>query len=196
MGGASYGSGVAYEGVGFEGRICGVSILRAGEVCVEMPTTYPILTLSIGYGSWPAGGVPKRTDRQDSNSKGEPTFLIVHWNLTHSPERTRKRRRLNCSTPRFASQRKFFSLSVVIICMTSFRQILHPDMSSFLTPCWVSNLSFQGGALTPVSEANIHLATGGSAIKAVEVLKEHNVPENRIIFINLVCYPLHSALLN
>lgn len=29
-------------------------------------------------------------------------------------------------------------------------------------------------------------ATGGSAIKAVEVLKEHNVPEDRIIFVNLV----------
>lgn len=30
------------------------------------------------------------------------------------------------------------------------------------------------------------LATGGSAIKAVEVLTEHGVPEDRIIFINLV----------
>jgi uracil phosphoribosyltransferase len=29
-------------------------------------------------------------------------------------------------------------------------------------------------------------ATGGSAIKAVEVLMEHGVPEERIIFINLV----------
>lgn len=27
-------TGVEYTGVGFEGRICGVSILRAGEVCV------------------------------------------------------------------------------------------------------------------------------------------------------------------
>lgn len=26
--------GVTYEGVGFEGKICGVSILRAGEVCL------------------------------------------------------------------------------------------------------------------------------------------------------------------
>jgi len=26
--------GAAYEGVGFEGKICGVSILRAGEVSV------------------------------------------------------------------------------------------------------------------------------------------------------------------
>lgn len=29
-------------------------------------------------------------------------------------------------------------------------------------------------------------ATGGSAIKAVEVLKDHKVPEERIIFLNLV----------
>lgn len=31
------------------------------------------------------------------------------------------------------------------------------------------------------------LATGGSAMKAVEVLMEHGVPEDRIIFVNLVC---------
>jgi len=30
------------------------------------------------------------------------------------------------------------------------------------------------------------IATGGSAIKAVEVLIEHGVPAERIIFINLV----------
>ncbi len=30
------------------------------------------------------------------------------------------------------------------------------------------------------------LATGGSAMKAVEVLMDHGVPEERIIFINLV----------
>ena len=29
-------------------------------------------------------------------------------------------------------------------------------------------------------------ATGGSAMKAVEVIMEHGVPEDRIIFINLV----------
>lgn len=38
-------------------------------------------------------------------------------------------------------------------------------------------------------------ATGGSAIKAVEVLKEHGVPENRIIFINLVHLPFISISL-
>src|ERR1700722_8746297 len=32
-------------------------------------------------------------------------------------------------------------------------------------------------------------ATGGSAMKAVEVLAEHGVPEDRIIFINLIASP-------
>ncbi|KAG0147930.1 hypothetical protein CROQUDRAFT_655515 [Cronartium quercuum f. sp. fusiforme G11] len=38
------------------------------------------------------------------------------------------------------------------------------------------------------------LATGGSAIKAIEVLIEHGVPEERIIFLNLVASP--EGLLN
>ncbi|KAF8211825.1 PRTase-like protein [Mycena galopus ATCC 62051] len=33
------------------------------------------------------------------------------------------------------------------------------------------------------------LATGGSAMKAVEVLMDHGVPEDRIIFINLIASP-------
>ncbi|POV97805.1 hypothetical protein PSTT_14822 [Puccinia striiformis] len=33
------------------------------------------------------------------------------------------------------------------------------------------------------------LATGGSAIKAIEVLIEHGVPEDRILFLNLVAAP-------
>ncbi len=37
------------------------------------------------------------------------------------------------------------------------------------------------------------IATGGSAIKAVEVLIEHGVPAERIIFINLVRLDLLSA---
>jgi uracil phosphoribosyltransferase len=44
--------------------------------------------------------------------------------------------------------------------------------------------------LDPLS--HILPATGGSAMKAVEVLVEHGVPEERIIFINLVSEsPLH-----
>lgn len=33
------------------------------------------------------------------------------------------------------------------------------------------------------------LATGGSARKAIEVLIDHGVPEERIIFLNLVASP-------
>ena len=33
------------------------------------------------------------------------------------------------------------------------------------------------------------LATGGSAIRAIEVLREHQVPEERITFISLVSSP-------
>lgn len=39
-------------------------------------------------------------------------------------------------------------------------------------------------SVIPLSDTGV--ATGGSAIKAVEVLMEHGVPEQRIIFINLV----------
>jgi hypothetical protein len=38
------------------------------------------------------------------------------------------------------------------------------------------------------------LATGGSAMKAVEVLIEHGVPEDRIIFINLVRIRIRRVL--
>lgn len=33
------------------------------------------------------------------------------------------------------------------------------------------------------------LATGGSAIKAIETLIENQVPQERIIFVNLICCP-------
>ncbi|KAG0257922.1 Uracil phosphoribosyltransferase, synthesizes UMP from uracil [Mortierella polycephala] len=33
------------------------------------------------------------------------------------------------------------------------------------------------------------LATGGSAMKAIEVLIDHGVPEERILFVNLICCP-------
>lgn len=39
--------------------------------------------------------------------------------------------------------------------------------------------------LTPVKV----LATGGSAIKAIEVLLQHGVAEDKIIFVNLLCVP-------
>jgi uracil phosphoribosyltransferase len=33
------------------------------------------------------------------------------------------------------------------------------------------------------------LATGGSAVKAIEVLLDHGVPEDRILFLNLIACP-------
>jgi hypothetical protein len=44
---------------------------------------------------------------------------------------------------------------------------------------------FAGFSRAPDAET-VKKATGGSAVKAVEVLKEHGVPEDRIVFINLV----------
>lgn len=40
------------------------------------------------------------------------------------------------------------------------------------------------------------LATGGSAVKAIEVLLEHGVREEKIIFVNLIAVPegLHAVL--
>jgi len=55
-------------------------------------------------------------------------------------------------------------------------------MSSYLILCLVCR-TFRGLYLDLLS--NVLTATGGSAIKAVEVLMEHGVPEERIIFINL-----------
>ena len=52
-------------------------------------------------------------------------------------------------------------------------------MLGTLDSCWVVLDSLN----------SVRLATGGSAIKAVEVLMEHGVPEERIIFVNLVSHP-------
>lgn len=57
--------------MGFEGKICGVSILRAGEV--KSLTTYCAISLLItvsGDGGRFTGSVPKRPHRQDLNSEG------------------------------------------------------------------------------------------------------------------------------
>jgi len=108
-------TGVQYEGVGFEGRICGVSILRAGEA-MEAGLREVCRSVRIGK------------------------ILIQRDEET-------------------AEAKLFYSK-------------LPPDISSRYVLL-----------LDPM------LATGGSALKAVEVLKEHGVPEERIIFINLIASP-------
>ncbi|KZV86830.1 PRTase-like protein [Exidia glandulosa HHB12029] len=108
-------TGVSYDGVGFEGRICGVSILRAGEA-MEAGLREVCRSVRIGK------------------------ILIQRDEETAKPK-------------------LFYSK-------------LPEDIASRYVLL-----------LDPM------LATGGSAIKAVEVLMEHGVPEDRIIFINLISCP-------
>ncbi|KAL4063271.1 uracil phosphoribosyltransferase-domain-containing protein [Scleroderma yunnanense] len=108
-------TGVKYEGVGFEGKICGVSILRAGEA-MEAGLREVCRSVRIGK------------------------ILIQRDEETAQPK-------------------LFYS---------KFPEDIAQRYVLLLDPM---------------------LATGGSAIKAVEVLKEHGVPEERIIFINLMAAP-------
>ena len=53
--------GATYEGHGFEGKICGVSILRAGEVRLSLYEKHNdlLITLNItGHGSWSSRSMP------------------------------------------------------------------------------------------------------------------------------------------
>lgn len=108
-------TGATYEGVGFEGKICGVSILRAGEA-MEAGLREVCRSVRIGK------------------------ILIQRDEETARPK-------------------LFYSK-------------FPPDIANRYVLL-----------LDPM------LATGGSAIKAVEVLAEHGVPEERIIFINLISAP-------
>jgi len=108
-------TGSKYEGVGFEGKICGVSILRAGEA-MEAGLREVCRSVRIGK------------------------ILIQRDEETTLPK-------------------LFYSK-------------LPEDIASRYVLL-----------LDPM------LATGGSAMKAIEVLKEHGVPEERIIFINLIAAP-------
>ncbi|KAL2393325.1 Uracil phosphoribosyltransferase [Exophiala dermatitidis] len=107
--------GKDYVGVKFEGKICGVSIMRAGESMEE--------------------GL-----RECCRSVRIGKILI--------------QRNEDTSLPKL------------------FYEKLPPDISNR----WVL-------LLDPM------LATGGSAIMAVEVLKNHGVPEDRILFLNLIASP-------
>jgi uracil phosphoribosyltransferase len=107
--------GEKYDGCGFEGKICGVSILRAGEA-MEAGLREVCRSVRIGK------------------------ILIQRDEETAKPK-------------------LFYS---------KFPQDIASRYVLLLDPM---------------------LATGGSAIKAVEVLQEHGVPEERIIFINLISSP-------
>ncbi|KAJ4467867.1 armadillo/beta-catenin/plakoglobin [Lentinula aciculospora] len=108
-------TGSTYDGVGFEGKICGVSILRAGEA-MEAGLREVCRSVRIGK------------------------ILIQRDEETMQPK-------------------LFYS---------KFPQDIAKRYVLLLDPM---------------------LATGGSAIKAVDVLMENGVPEDRIIFINLISSP-------
>lgn len=108
-------TGETYNGVGFEGRICGVSILRAGEA-MEAGLREVCRSVRIGK------------------------ILIQR------DEETAKAKLFYSKLPDDIAQRYVLLLDPM-------------------------------------------LATGGSAIKAVEVLKEAGVAEERIMFLNLIASP-------
>jgi len=108
-------TGATYEGVGFEGKICGVSILRAGEA-MEQGLREVCRSVRIGK------------------------ILIQRDEETTRPK------------------------------------LFYSKLPQDIAKRYVL-------LLDPM------LATGGSAMKAVEVIMEHGVPEDRIIFINLVSAP-------
>ncbi|KAI0002870.1 PRTase-like protein [Russula compacta] len=108
-------TGAKYEGVGFEGKICGVSILRAGEA-MEQGLREVCRSVRIGK------------------------ILIQR------DEETTRPKLFYSKLPQDIAQRYVLLLDPM-------------------------------------------LATGGSAMKAVEVIMEHGVPEDRIIFINLISSP-------
>ena len=64
----------------------------------------------------------------------------------------------------------------------SSRRTLIDDMSCCLIPCSVRTCRNERTLFVE----DVISATGGSAMKAVEVLMERGVPEERIIFVNLV----------
>ncbi|KAL5508622.1 FUR1 [Sanghuangporus vaninii] len=114
-------TGATYDGVGFEGKICGVSILRAGEA-MEAGLREVCRSVRIGK------------------------ILIQRDEET--------------------AQAKLFYAKLPQDIANRYVLLLDPM-----------------------------LATGGSAIKAIEVILSHGVPESRIIFINLISCPegLHKV---
>ena len=162
-----------------------------------------------GDGGGPARGLPQRAHREDPDSEGmHRSFADARPAVTAAPPshcRTRRPRSRSCSTPRCVLSprpcRVMSSLSRFrggVVCDSaapeadlpacSSRQILRSGMCCCSIPCSVRRPRpcVARGSRSFVDLSMARTATGGSAIKAVEVLKEHGVPEERIIFINLV----------
>lgn len=75
--------GATYDGVGFEGRICGVSILRAGEVSADTCAFGIYFILCAGYGGRSTRSLQKRPDWEDTDSKGKIVHAFIN-NGIHS----------------------------------------------------------------------------------------------------------------
>ncbi|KAF7984908.1 hypothetical protein HWV62_10923 [Athelia sp. TMB] len=141
-------TGATYDGLGFEGKICGVSILRAGEVTGILACIIRnALNSSIGYGSRSTRSLQERADWEDLDPEGLP----------------------------------FDSVDISILMDAQDEETALPKLFYSKFPADIASRYVL--LLDPM------LATGGSAMKAVEVLMEHGVPEDRIIFINLISSP-------
>ncbi|KAH9483185.1 Uracil phosphoribosyltransferase, synthesizes UMP from uracil [Psilocybe cubensis] len=126
-------TGAVYNGVGFEGKICGVSILRAGEA-MEAGLREVCRSVRIGK------------------------ILIQRDEETTLPKL------FYSKFPQDIASRYVLLLDPMLGKL-SISQMFRQQADAF------------------------SVATGGSAMKAVEVLMEHGVPEERIIFINLIAAP-------
>lgn len=73
--------GATYEGVGFEGKICGVSILRAGEVRFLMIITHNLTYASSGDGSWTPRGLSQCAHWEDFNPEGAHHGVRLQKNI-------------------------------------------------------------------------------------------------------------------
>ncbi|SCZ99025.1 BZ3500_MvSof-1268-A1-R1_Chr7-1g09359 [Microbotryum saponariae] len=116
-------AGLDYKGVGFEGKICGISIMRAGEA-MEAGLRECCRAVRIGK------------------------ILIQRDEETH--------------------QAKLFYAKLPDDIAQRYCLLLDPMLDLVLSQ---------------------PKATGGSAIKAIEVLLDHGVPQERIVFLNLVSCP-------
>ena len=111
-------------------------------------------------------GLNRPLGRRDSSPK---TLLLQSWLLM--PLRRHALTHIHCSSLRTLPTATFFSST---LCSVG-RAVLWLYLDSL---------------------SSVRPATGGSAVKAVEVLMEHGVPEERIIFINLVSHTPEYFLLS
>jgi uracil phosphoribosyltransferase len=135
-----------YSGVAFEGKICGISIMRAGE-SMEQGLRDCCRSVRIGK------------------------ILIQR------DEETSKPRLFYQKLPSDVKDRVSLLLDPMLATGEYCLQFLA-----------VRKGSLKGSRISSGLGANVR-TTGGSALMAVEVLMKHGVPEDRILFLNLIASP-------